>query len=275
MVDEHLRAVEELGDAAGRQHHRHRQPEHVHIPLELAVDAVHVVVVGEHQQVVGIGVQEIRHQRPVEDHDAGVPGLGLGEACPQRDLQGEVHQAHEVGLVAVVARLAALPVGDDAGIVVPLLADDVEVGVLGHDPPGPVGQEVLVGVGPRVYADSGQVGVLDPPDRVLDQVVRQVGIPLVEIGHARHEPTVDEGAAVDLGGVGIVQGFADVVGRHEAAVVDPVAGGQIVHPPVADAAVVGNQIHDDADAALPRLGGKFAVQVVVAEPGIDAVVVGR
>ena len=75
--------------------------------------------------------------------------------------------------------------------------------------------------------------------------------------------------------VRVVQRLSDVAGLHEGTVVDPVGGRRIPHPPVADAAVVGNQVHDDAHAALPRLRREFPVQVVVAEAGIDPVVVRR
>ena len=128
MIHQDFGTELELRNAARGEHQHHREAKQLVVGAELVVDAVHVVVVGEHQQVVRVGVQEVGDQGAVEHHDAGVPGLLADKARNDGELQREVHQARQVGFVAVVAPLAPLPVRDDAGIVVPLLADDVEVG---------------------------------------------------------------------------------------------------------------------------------------------------
>jgi hypothetical protein len=73
----------------------------------------------------------------------------------------------------------------------------------------------------------------------------------------------------------ILQRLAHVRRRLEGvAVVEPVVGRQVPHPPVRRAGVVQDHVHDHADAALARLGHQPAIGLVVAEAAVDRVEVG-
>src|SRR5690606_37613172 len=108
-----------------------------------------------------------------------------------------------------------------------------------------------------------------------DQVTCQVRIALVEVGHGLDEPAVGEAGAVAGRGVGVLDRGAAVVGGGEAAaVVDPVAAGQVAHPPVLRADVVEHHVHDDADAVFAGLARQRAEVLVAAHARVDPVQVG-
>ena len=239
---------------------------------KLAVEAADVVVVAENHQGVGVRIEPVVDQHGVEGAQALGELLLVRQGGGQHGLQGEIHNARQPGLVAAGLVAAALPVGDDQGVGGPFLADDVEARKFLHHPPRPLRHERLAGIGVGVHAHPGQAKPLDPPDGVLDEVFGQQRIVLIEIRHVRHEPAVVEDPAVGLGGVGVqAQGFG-VAGFHIAVpAMHPVFAGRIRHPPVMQAAVIDDHVHDEADAPFaPRLG-QGGQLLVAAEAGIHAV----
>ena len=125
-----------------------------------------------------------------------------------------------------------------------------------------------------ILADAVDAGVLDPPDTVLDQVVGDQRIVLVQVGHTAVEPAVGEEFALGRSRVRVDRRPLVVAGADEGVVeVEPVAGRQVAHPPVAAAAVVEDHVHDDLHAASVGLVDEVDVLLHGAEARIDVVVV--
>jgi len=73
--------------------------------------------------------------------------------------------------------------------------------------------------------------------------------------------------------MGILQCFAYVLGALElTASVQPVGRGQVLQPPVAGAAMIEHDVHDEPDAAPAGLRGQFPVGLVRAQPRVHPVV---
>ena len=135
---------------------------------------------------------------------------------------------------------------------------------------------MLVRVRIGVLANTRQAEILDPPDRVLDQVVGEQRVALVEVGHRVREPAVGVGGLVVFRRVRVLVRRAGVrrLGTRFRDV-DPGSRRQVGHPPVIAAGVVGDHVHDDADALVAGLVDEGGVALVTAETRIDLVEVRR
>ncbi len=102
-----------------------------------------------------------------------------------------------------------------------------------------------------------------------------MGIPLVEIGHGRDEPSVDRMVKVIVGDVRIVDGGkTEVCEDIPFRMVVPVLGRHIGHPGMGGSGMVEDHVHYHLHVAVVRFAYKSAPVVVGAEARIDAVIVG-
>ena len=270
-----FRAVVELRNAPRRSEEDHGEARLADVVTQLGVDPAHVVVVGKDDVLERVGVEEIVAQHLVQPDPVGMPAFLFVQALHEGVVEGEVQQARQAGGIPVGILLALLPIGEDGGVEAPFLAADVEVGIgLAHGT-GPARHEFGVGIGVGVHPDATEPEVFDPPDGVLYEVIGQQGLALVQVGHGLDEPAVGEAPAVRLAHVGIAQGRAPVGGGGEGAtVVDPVLGGQVVHPRVLGPAVVHDHVHDELEAVFAGGIGEPEIFLVGAEARIDPVVIG-
>ena len=274
-AQQHFGAVIELRRAAHRGEVDHAEFPQANVALEVSQQARGIVILREHHQRVGIRIQKIVGQHFVQADPAAFPAFGLDQRIAKGDVDGEVHHAGHVRHVAARVRLAALPMGDDGRIDAPLLADHREARILLQHCLGPGAEERGIGVTEGVLPDAGEPGVLDPPQRVLDQVARQFWITLVEVGHRGHEPTLGERSAVRRRCMRVLNRRSAMVGgRERRAAVDPVLCWQVAHPPVPGADVVEHHIHDQADPTRLGFPGQRAIVFVGAEARIGPVQVG-
>ena len=190
-------------------------------------------------------------------------------------MQGEVHDGRQVAVETVFIGIAPLPVGKLGNRGGPTFAHDVELWVLLHHRLAPVAHGYLFVVGVGVYTETVEVGILNPPDSPLDEVVECVGIVEVHIDHRGHKPSALLDVEVLGRGVRVHIGReADVGAGVGVELVYPILEREVLHPPMLGAAVIGHDVHDDLEVALVGLAHKFAVEGVAAEAWVDAVVVG-
>ena len=189
----------------------------------------------------------------------------------------EVSHAAEARVVAVGVPLeAGLPVGLVRRPLQPRLADDVERGKLGHDIVHPARHVVLVGVDVGVHPDAVDAGVLDPPDGLLEEVLRQQLVLLIEVGHLADEPAIEQPITVAIGRVRVERRRADGVGLAVfLPAVEPVRRRRVGHPPVTVADMVVDHVHDDLHPARMAGVDQFDKLVVGPKARVDGVHVGR
>ena len=168
-----------------------------------------------------------------------------------------------------------MPIGGADRVVHPGLADDVIVGVFGLNRLAPLAHHRLVGVRIGILPDAVDATVLDPPDRVLDQVSRHVRILLVEIGHRGDEPAVQHPVAVVVGRVRIEVDLLVVIRLHVIVqVIEPILARDIFHPGVVAAAVVEDHVHNDLHTSLVSIVDEVDIFLVGAETWVYTIIVG-
>ena len=278
-LEEKLGTVIDLRDAAGRQQEGDALLVAVQALVLNAGETAEVVVVQEDQDVIRIGVEPIVRQGNVDVEEASRGAVGgvvrIREGVRGEEDQVEVHHGLQVGVPFLVQDGTLLPPGREAGTDrIPGLAGDVEVRIFLHRFLAPAGAEEGVHIRMGILADTVDAGVLDPPDTVLDQVVGDQRIVLVQVGHTAVEPAVGEEFALGRSRVRIDRRPLVVAGADEGVVeIEPVAGRQVAHPPVAAAAVVEDHVHDDLHAAGVGLVNEVDVLLHGAEARIDVIVV--
>ena len=278
-LEEKFGAIIDLRDAAGCQQERNTLLVAVQALVLHAGETAEVVVVQEDQDVVRIGVEPVVGQGHIDVEQTGRGAVGgvvrIRESIRGEEDQVEVHDGLQVGVPLLVQDRTCLPPGREAGTDrIPSLTGDVEVRILFHGFLAPAGSEEGVHVGMGILADAVDAGVLDPPDSVLDQVVGNQRVVLVQVGHAAVEPAVGEEFALRRGRVRVNRRPLVVAGADEGVVeIEPVAGRQIAHPPVAAAAVVEDHVHDDLHATGVGLVDEVDVFLHGAEARIDVIVV--
>ncbi len=90
---------------------------------------------------------------------------------------------------------ALLEYRDVGRVIRPNFADDVELGIFIQNRFRPASHEALVIVRIGVFANSVNAAELDPPQRILNQVIRQEFVALVEIRHTVNKPESFEQSA--------------------------------------------------------------------------------
>ena len=239
-------------------------------------DARPVVVVREHQQFHRVGVQEVAGNHFVQFDEARIAALRRVQHRRHQVGHREIHHRRQAGGVAIAVLYALLPIRHHVRVVVHFFADDVQQREFVQHRAAPLAHERRIRIRIRVLADARQVGVFDPPQRVLDQVARQQGVALVQVRHPGVEPAVEK--ALTSSGATWISCTVEcwlLVGTKAAGWFSQSRGGQVLHPPVAAADVVEDDVVDHAHAARVG-GGDVAPEVVVAaEARIDLVEIGE
>ncbi len=132
-------------------------------------------------------------------------------------------------------------------------------------------------VGHRVLADRVDARDLDPPETVLDQVVRDVRIILIQVGQHAREPAIERLAH----GLRVERRVCDgvdaewIVGVILDCAVEPRRLRRVRDPRVFRPDVIGNLVLDDLDAHPMGFVDEGAELVHRSEPLLDVVVVRR
>ncbi len=127
----------------------------------------------------------------------------------------------------------------------------------------PISHSFLFRIRIGIHADSVKTGIFDPPDAVLDEVITQIFVVLVQIGHHGVEPAFLENIAVVIGGMWIENGSRPEI-RFGIfwKLVDPVLRRQIVDPVMFISAVIKNHIHNHFQIFfMHRLNQVFVILV--------------
>ena len=116
--------------------------------------------------------------------------------------------------------------------------------------------------------------VLNPPDRILNQIIRHKRILLIQIRHGRNEPAIRLHFCVKLGNMRILNRLTAVGRRHKFAIkINPILKRKILHPPVAIATVVQDHIHDEFDPFLIGFLGQLSVLLIRPKTRINQIMI--
>ena len=108
----------------------------------------------------------------------------------------------------------------------------------------------------------------------MDEVAQGVLVVEVHIDHRGYKPAALLNVEVLLRGIGVhVGGEADVGAGVGVELVYPVVEGEVLHPPMLGAAVVGDDVHNHLDALAVGLRHEFAVEGIAAEARVYLIVV--
>ena len=253
--------------------------ENLHLAYTLTADIAHtlgVVVGSKDHHVREVVVGEVVREGIVDARHAFAPaGLILAHGVDEGIAQREVHDGGQMAVKAVLIGCATLPVGQLRHALCPALAHDVQARVLVHDglTEARAGHLLVVGIG--VDADAVEAAPLHPPDGELLEVLQHEGVIEVHVGHRGGKPAALLIVEVLRGGVWVhVRGEADVGAGVLGELMYPVVEGEVLHPPVGSAAVVGHEVSDNLDAEGMATADILAIEVVGAVAGVDVVVVG-
>ncbi len=272
----HFRAVKELRGPAHGGQQGHGDIEPLDVLINQAVQSAGIVVLGKNDQTHRVRVEVVIRQGFVDANQPAIPRFVFRQCGAQGVVHGEIHYAGKIGHITVFIVFAALPIGHHIGVGAPLLTDNIEVGVFRHNAAGPLGQEILVGVGIGIGTDAIKIRVLNPPDAVLNQVIGHQRVALVQVRHGFHKPTVGKLLFIDVRRVRILNAGPVMGGGDEFVLkVQPVVGGQIVHPPVAGSDVVENHILNQADAFGFALQAELSIVLIVTKARIYPIEVGN
>ena len=120
-----------------------------------------------------------------------------------------------------------------------------------------------------ILANAINTCVLDPPDAVLDQIASQMGIPLVQIGHASGEPSIHQNIFLRLWRMYIHQRPFKVRSLHKIVLmIQPIFRRKVFQPPVTTTAMVEDHIHHHLYTPVVRLIDQLAILLVRAKTRI-------
>ena len=156
--------------------------------LSVTQEAVGVVIVEERHDTRRIGIKIIIAERIVETIVSAPPVIGNLMRCRvYLLLEREIHNGLQIAVD--VAQLTVFLPGSSIGrLRDPCLTDGVEIGIFVIELFHPLSHRLAESVGIGIHADAINVGSLNPPDAVLDEITHEVRIVLVEVGHGIDEP---------------------------------------------------------------------------------------
>ena len=167
-------------------------------------------------------------------------------------MQWEIQQPWQARCVTIGVGLTRLPIGQNRWIQAPLFAAHIELGIGIHDRTTPSAHKSRIGIWIGVHSNATNPEVLDPPQRILNEVIGQQWLPLVEVRHSFYKPTIREAFDIGLGCIWIAEGCPAMRCWDECVVVvDPIPGWQILHPRMLGPAMVHDHVHDDFHALIP------------------------
>ena len=118
-------------------------------------------------------------------------------------VQREVKQTGEARSVAIRVHLVALPIRQYRRVQTPLLPTNIEIRIRIHHRAAPIAHESCVRIRVGIHPNAAQTQVFNPPQRILDEVIREQRLPLVQIGHFLYKPPVGKSSHIRFRGVGV------------------------------------------------------------------------
>ena len=189
-------------------------------------------------------------------------------------MQGEVHNRLEVRVEAILVHIITLPICELRNRRGPHLTNNIEVGVLRHNGLAPLAHRHLLVVGVCIHAETIQIGVLDPPYSPLLEVVEQILVVEIHIGHRAVKPSALHLIEVRLRGVEIhICRECPVRLRIFRPLVGPIREGLVLIPPMRRRAMVGNDVHNNLQTAVVALLDILLEELVATEAWVYEVVV--
>ena len=157
----------------------------------------------------------------------------FGHRLDQGILHREIHKAWKIGGISVRIYFPPLPESNCGRIDIPFFTNDIEFWVLFHNFFGPVGHHLFVWVRIGVHSDPIETDKFNPPDRILDQIIGEIGIALIKIRHAGNKPSVSKFPGINSRSVRILDGRFFVIGNGIVRIsVNPIFHRHIFHPPM-------------------------------------------
>ena len=242
-------------------------------------EASQVVVVKENKHIGRVRIEDVVGHRDIDVEQTGrVHVVGLALICESvrgEESQVEVHHTLQVGIIFLIQGAASLPpCREAASDRIPSLSCYVEVGIFLKSFLAPSRREKGIHVGMGILTNSVNPGIFNPPDTVLYQVVGHERILVVEVGHAPVEPSVREELFLRWGRMRVDSCPLVVAGSDEGVVeVEPVTGGQVLHPPMGTSAVVEYHVHNHFHPVVMGLLDKGEILIHRSETRIDRVVI--
>ena len=151
-----------------------------------------------------------------------------------------------MGIKTAINRIAFFKIGFINGCLIQYFAKDGEVRIFGFYFLSPVGhiRGIVVRVG--IQTETIYTGVFDPPDVVLGEIILNVGVVLVHIGHVAIEPAVEHLFGIGCCSMRVGNGAVPEVGVGIFwPLVYPAFHGHIADEPMLGAYVVVHQILND------------------------------
>ena len=208
------------------------------------------MVIQEHDEVLRRAVEIVGCQIEVEVIQTPVPGGGLFQGLLPGLVHHKIRSPVQRGVAVQEVLLRML-------VVHPALRKNEEVRIDGMDSGGPLVQEVLVGIDPRVHTERVHADGLNPPKGILEQVLRTMAVPLVHIHHGRYKPSVRELLLVAWCRIRVVKRGIAMVGDRGLTYfavfirfwtagpsIDPIGIGGILVKTMRRPNVVGDHVHD-------------------------------
>ena len=227
----------------------------------------------ERDQAAGIRVEGI-----VRQHLRQLAQRGLaGEDPRDRILERKIENAVEPGVDSIESRAPALEERRQRRVAVEHFAHDLESGVARVDGRRPIAPEPSRHIRHGVLADAVDAGAADPPERVLNQVARHLGIVLVQIRQNAGEPAIERAALRGRRSVRIDQrpGAPGVRKVLRLGAVEPGRRRRILDPGVIRAGVVRHLVLNHLDAERVGAVHQLAEIVERSEVLLDGVEIDR
>ena len=220
--------------------------------------------------------QKILTQRKIEPRNPRLPRLLLIQAALHRLVQRKIGQAQHRAFIAIRCIKPLLPVRQARRIRHPRLRHNCQIRILRHHPSAPLRHVLLVGIGIRIHPDAIDPRVLHPPERILYQIICQPLIPLIQIRHIHHKPTLHRSIPIQLRVVRIAHRRRSEIGRpHLLQIVNPVVPRRVHCQPMMRAHVIVNHIHNHLHPAIVRRLHQCAILLIRTKPPIHLVHIGR
>ena len=161
------------------------------------------MVLKECHNIRRVGVEIVIYEVVVYAVETIPPGVGLLVLCLiDAVVEGEVHNGWQIAVLLTELGVF-LPCRCVGWFCHPCLAYGVEVRIFLADNLHPLCHGVAVGIRISVHTDAVDTHCLYPPDTVLDEILDDVGIALVEVGHGGYKPSVNGLVQVNLRGIWI------------------------------------------------------------------------
>ena len=223
----------------------------------------------------GVSIDDVLTQILIDARQALVPIIGfLVQTTVEQPHKGEVHHCGQLGVI-LGHRRVLLPIAHADVVVYPRFSHNIEVGIFFQHGLIPPRHGCPVGIGVSVLPYAVDAGVFHPPDGVLDEVLDQVRVTLVQIGHDLNKPSVLGIDAVGFHSVRIAHsGNAVACLNILALVVEPRVVGSVGEKEVLGAAMVEHHVLHYLQSLGVCLLHKLAVSLVASIAGVNFVIVG-